>query len=64
MGIFWPRFLAASLLRSALVNLLLLVDTELTRTHVDQEEKTTNDREDLEEIVLSEVLVRVVVVQL
>lgn len=47
-----------------LVNLLLLVDTELTRTHVDQEEKATDNREDLEEIVLSEVLVGVVVVQL
>lgn len=47
-----------------LVDLLLLVDAKLSGAHVDQEEETTDNREDLEEIVLSEVLVGVVVVQL
>lgn len=47
-----------------LVDLLLLVDTELSRTHVDQEEKTTDNRQDLEEIVLSKVLVGVIVMKL
>ena len=47
-----------------LVDLLLLVHTELSRTHVDQEEQTTDNRQDLEEIVLSKVLVGVIVVKL
>lgn len=47
-----------------LVDLLLLVDTELTGAHVDQEEQTTDNRQDLEEIVLSKVLVGVIVVKL
>jgi hypothetical protein len=50
--------------RGILVDLLLLVDTELSRTHVDQEEKTTDNRQDLEEIVLSKVLVGVIVMKL
>jgi len=47
-----------------LVDLLLLVKADLTRTHVDEEEKTADDGEDLEEVVLGEVLVRVVLVEL
>ena len=47
-----------------LVDLLLLVDAELPGAAVDQEEEATDDGEDLEEIVLGEVLVRVVLVQL
>lgn len=47
-----------------LVDLLLLINTELTRATVDQQEQTTNDREDLEEIVLGKVLVWVVLVEL
>ena len=47
-----------------LVNLLLLVDTELARTAVDQEQKATDNGQDLEEIVLGEVLVGVVFVKL
>jgi hypothetical protein len=63
-----------------LVDLLLLVDRELSRTHVDQQEETTaaqmlagachgrnsvdlHNGEDLEEIVLGKVLVRVMRVQ-
>jgi hypothetical protein len=47
-----------------LVDLLLLVDAELARTAVDQQQETANDGEDLEEVVLGEVLVRVVLVEL
>ena len=47
-----------------LVDLLLLVDTELTRAAVDEEQETTDDGEDLEEVVLGEVLVGVVLVEL
>uniref|UniRef100_A0A1Y1LG74 Uncharacterized protein n=1 Tax=Photinus pyralis TaxID=7054 RepID=A0A1Y1LG74_PHOPY len=46
-----------------LVDLLLLINTELTRATVDQQEQTTDDREDLEEIVLGKVLVWVVLVE-
>jgi hypothetical protein len=49
---------------SALVDLLLLVDAELPGAAVDQEKQTAHDREDLEEVVLGEVLVRVVLVKL
>jgi hypothetical protein len=65
---------------TVLVNLLLLVDRELTGPHVDKEEETAttnlsaidqckvgvrnlHNREDLEEVVLRKVLVRVVRVQ-
>ena len=47
-----------------LVNLLLLVDTELSGTAVDEQEETADDRKNLEEIVLGEVLVGVVLVKL
>lgn len=50
--------------RSFLVDLLLLVQTELTRATVDQEKKTTNDGENLEEVVLGKVLVGVVLMKL
>ena len=49
---------------SGLVNLLLLVDTELTGAAVDQEQQTADNGQDLEEVVLGEVLVRVVLVEL
>jgi hypothetical protein len=48
----------------ALVHLLLLVDRELAWTAVDEEQETANNGEDLEEIVLRKVLVRVVFVEL
>lgn len=47
-----------------LVHLLLLVETDLAGTHVDEEEQTADDGEDLEEVVLGEVLVGVVLVEL
>ena len=43
-----------------LVNLLLLVKGHLAGPHVHQQQQTSHDRKDLEEIVLSKVLVRVV----
>lgn len=46
-----------------LIDLLLLVDTELTGSHVDKEDKTADDGQDLEEIVLGEVAVRMVRLQ-
>jgi len=50
--------------RRHLVHFLLLVEAVLTGTHVDEQEKTADDGEDLEEVVLGEVLVRVVLVEL
>lgn len=47
-----------------LVHLLLLVEADLAGTHVDEEEQTADDGQDLEEVVLGEVLVRVVLVEL
>lgn len=47
-----------------LVDLLLLVNAELARTAVDKEQETTNDGQDLEEVVLGKVLVGVVLVEL
>jgi hypothetical protein len=47
-----------------LVDLLLLVNAIFTWSAVHEEEQTTDDREDLEEIVLGEVLVRVVFMEL
>lgn len=47
-----------------LVNLLLLVDAELAGAAVDQEQQTTDDGQNLEEIVLGKVLVGVVLVEL
>lgn len=48
----------------SLVNFLLLIDTELSGSHVDQKKKTTNNREDLEKVVLCKVLVGMVGVEL
>lgn len=47
-----------------LVDLLLLVETELTRAAVDQEQETADNGENLEEVVLGEILVGVVLVKL
>lgn len=47
-----------------LVDLLLLVITQLARTTVDQEQETANDGENLEEIVFGKVLVWVVFMEL
>lgn len=47
-----------------LVNLLLLVDAVLSRPTVHQQEETANNRENLEEVVLREVLVGVRFVEL
>lgn len=46
-----------------LVDLLLLVDAELTWAAVNEQEETTDDGQDLEEIVFGEVLVGVVFVE-
>lgn len=61
-----PNLLLLLALRvlSDLVNLLLLVETELARAAVDQQEESTDDGQDLEEVVLGKVLVGVVLVQL
>lgn len=40
-----------------LVDLFLLVEAYLSRTHVDQKKQSTHDRQDLEEIVLGKILV-------
>lgn len=45
-----------------LVNLLLLIDTELSRAAVYKKQQTTDDGKNLEEIVLGKILVRVVLV--
>ena len=50
--------------KSQLVDLLLLVEADLSGTAVDEQEKTTDNGEDLEEVVLCEVLVRMVLVKL
>ena len=47
-----------------LVDLLLLVDAELARAAVNQQQKTTDNRENLEEVVLVKVLVGVMLVEL
>lgn len=47
-----------------LVYLLLLVDAELAGAAVDKKQETTNNRENLEEIVLGEILVGVMLVEL
>lgn len=61
-----PNLLLLLALRflSDLVNLLLLVDAELSRAAVDQQEESTDDGQDLEEVVLGKILVGVVLVQL
>lgn len=46
-----------------LIDLLFLIDAELAGTAVDQEKKTANNGQNLEEIVLGEVLVWVVLVE-
>jgi len=50
--------------RLCLVDLLLLVNAVLSWSAVDQEEEAADDREDLEEIVLGEILVGMVLVEL
>jgi hypothetical protein len=50
--------------RAILVDLLLLVDGELAGAAVDEQQETTDNGEDLEEVVLGEVLVGVVFVEL
>lgn len=50
--------------RCCLVDFLLLVHAQLTRSHVHQEQKATHDGKDLEEVVLGEVLVGMILVQL
>lgn len=57
-------WLSCRLERRALVDLLLLVNAELARAAVDQQEKATNNGENLEEIVLGEILVGVLLVEL
>jgi len=47
-----------------LIDLLLLVNAVFARSAVNQQEESTNDRENLEEIVLREVFVGVVLVEL
>lgn len=56
--------LSVLLFSSDLVNLLLLIDTELAWATVDQEKQTADDGQNLEEIVLGKVLVGVVLVKL
>lgn len=58
------RGLSVFLFSSDLVNLLLLIDTELAGATVDQEKQTADDGQNLEEIVLGKVLVGVVLVKL
>lgn len=48
----------------SLVDLLLLVDGELARAAVDEEQEAAHDGKDLEEIVLGKVLVRMPVMEL
>jgi hypothetical protein len=50
--------------RWRLVDLLLLIDAELAGAAVDQEQETTHDGQDLEEVVLGKVLVRMALVEL
>jgi hypothetical protein len=47
-----------------LVDLLLLVNAELAWAAVDEEKESTDDGQDLEEVVLGKVLVGVVLVEL
>ena len=63
-SLFLPLSSICTTLSDNLIDLLLLVDAELAGAAVDQQEKTTNNRENLEEVVLGEVLVGVVVVEL
>ncbi len=49
---------------SSLVYLLLLVNAVFTRSAVDQQQESTNDRENLEEVVLCKVFVGMVLVKL
>ena len=57
----WPLLVSSSF---HLVHLLLLVEADLAGTHVDEEEQTADNGEDLEEVVLGEVFVGVVLVEL
>lgn len=49
---------------SCLIDLLFLVNAVFARSAVDQQQESTNDREDLEEIVLGKIFVGVVLVKL
>jgi hypothetical protein len=49
---------------ASLIDLLLLINAELPGTAVDQEKQAADNRQDLEEVVLGKVLVRVVLVKL
>lgn len=49
---------------TSLVDLLLLINAKLAGAAVDEEQETTNNRQDLEEVVLGKVLVGVVLVEL
>lgn len=56
-------FVRYFLFSSDLVDLLLFVDAELARATVDQEKQTTDDGQNLEEVVFGKVLVGVVLVK-
>lgn len=55
---------SALVLVAGLVDLLLLVNAELAWAAVDEEQESTDDGQDLEEVVLGKVLVGVVLVKL
>lgn len=58
------RITTSSLPSLHLVDLLLLVDAVFTGSAVDEQEESSNNRQDLEEVVLGEILVGVVLVKL
>jgi len=49
---------------SRLIYLLLLVNAVFARSAIDQQQESTNDREDLEEIVFGKIFVGVVLMKL
>jgi hypothetical protein len=49
-------FSNSNLSRLSLVDLLLLINAVLPRSAVDQEQKTTDDGQDLEKVVLGKIL--------
>lgn len=53
-----------SLSRFSLIDFLLLVERHLPWAHIDQKQQSSNNGEDLEEVVFGEILVRVVGVEL
>jgi hypothetical protein len=58
------NFVIVFSLPHGLIYLLLLINAIFAWSTVHQQEETTNDREDLEEVVLGKILVRVMVMQL